>query len=109
MGGGKVISLQVPVGLLIFGPNCTRAIIITFLLPGIYKRYKCLYVFCILNINLLLLYMTATFHYICLHISVVVEIALSHFRNFQQWEGDHTLSTSLLLGATSYRDICVAS
>ena len=31
--GKKVISLQVPVGLLIFGPNCcTRAIIITFLL-----------------------------------------------------------------------------
>ena len=30
--GKKVISLQVPFGLLIFGLNCTRAIIITFLL-----------------------------------------------------------------------------
>ena len=31
-GGGKVISLRVPVELLVFGPNCTRAVIITFLL-----------------------------------------------------------------------------
>ena len=52
--------------------------------------------------------MTATFHYIsiCLHISVVVETALSYFRNFQQWEEDHTLATSLIYCATSYRDIC---
>ena len=48
--------------------------------------------------------------YICLHISVVVvETALSYFRNFQQWEEHHPLATSLILGATSYRDICVAS
>ena len=47
--------------------------------------------------------------YICLHSSVVVETALSYFRNFQQWEEDHPLATSLILGATSYRDIYVAS
>ena len=57
--------------------------------------------------------MTATLHYIYVYIlfliSVVVETALSYFRNFQQWEEDHPLATSLILGATSYRDICVAS
>ena len=47
--------------------------------------------------------------YICLHISVVVEIALNYFRNFQQWEEDHPLATSLVLGAASSRDICAAS
>ena len=57
--------------------------------------------------------MTATLHYIYVYIlflvSVVVETALSYSRNFQQSEEDHPLATSLILGATSYRDICVAS